>query len=271
MIAVSIGPQAWIVSELLPDSVAEIIQLLPPGADPETFEPSIGTLRDLADARVWLSMNTPGFEESLHGKIKANFPDLEIVDVSEGIERNVAHYCDNHGHNHSEHSGQDGHLHDESEGDPHLLTSLRNAEVMTVNISKALQSRFPENAEEIAKRSQVLNSRLQALDDSIAIVLKEPGRSGAFLIEHPSLGYFARDYGLIQIPIQSGGKEPTPAQIAEAFAAAGTHNAKVIFTEKEHPSQSASTLARQAGLQEVEISLYSSDYLNSIRNIVSGL
>lgn len=35
------------------------------------------------------------------------------------------------------------------------------------------------------------------------------------MIYHPALSYFARDYGLNQISIEEGGKEPSPAHLKD--------------------------------------------------------
>ena len=43
--------------------------------------------------------------------------------------------------------------------------------------------------------------------------LQHLAQTNAFMIYHPALSYFARDYGLHQIPIEAGGKEPSPAHL----------------------------------------------------------
>lgn len=271
VIAVSTGPQAWLAEELLPDSTARIIQLLPPGADPESYEPAVGTLKQLAQAETWLTMRTPGFEESLEPKIRANFPNLAITDVTVGIKRDLPHFCnhDHHGHGAHVHESDAGDSHEGS--DPHLLSSIRNAQLMASNMSAEFQRLFPNRADEIKERESALLSRLKNLDDSIASALNDGNHSKAFLIEHPSLGYFARDYGLEQISLQEGGKESTPTQTAHALDHARAEGAKVMFTEKEHPASASAELARQSGIKTVEISLYSRDYLESLRKITGAL
>lgn len=263
-VAVTNASQAWIAQNLLGnDSGVEIIKLLPPGADPEHFEPSVQTLRSLGNAESWFYMDTPGFERQLMPKIKENFPNLEIVDVTVGIDRDLPHF----------HSSDSGHLHDESEeeSDPHILTSLRNAKIMTNNMADKMAVMFPEMSDSIEARRSALIERLTALDDSIADVFDSGFADNGFLIEHPSLGYFARDYGLHQIAMEQGHREATPAERAEKFAEAVSRGVKVIVVEQEHPSAGAADLAKNQGLRIVEVPLGGPDYLASFRILVSAL
>lgn len=259
VIAVTNGEQEWLLEQLLGDDPdVEIARLLPPGADSEHFEPSIETMRSLGEAKSWLYMATPGFEEQLLTKIQSNFPNLEIADVSEGIDRNVSHF-----HHHEE---AEGHGHDdgkEKESDPHLLTSLRNARIMASNMAFRLRSAYPEKAVSIGARHAKLDQRLKALDDSLKNIFDD--RREAFLIPHPSLGYFARDYGLHQIAIEQTHREASPAQRAEAYAEAVAHGARVIVIEKEHPAPGIKELAKDGRLRVVEISLGGKDYLLPFR------
>lgn len=267
VIAVSTGPQAWIAAQLLPDSIADVVTLLPPGADPESYEPAMGTLKQLANARVWFTLNTPGFEEMLEPKIHDNFPQLAITDVTTGVSRNLLHFCQ---HDHGEHTSEAEHHHEDA-SDPHLMSSLRNAAIVASNMSAELQKLFPGHSQQIATAEQQLLKQLKTLDDSIANVLSQPGRSRAFVMEHPSLGYFARDYGLKQIALQEGNKEPTPVRTAEAYAEAVSEGAKVMFTEKEHPAGGRAEMMRKEGMRIVEISLSSPDYPATIRTITRAL
>lgn len=263
-VAVTNASQAWIAQNLLgEDSGIEIIKLLPPGADPEHFEPSVQTLRSLGNARSWLYMDTPGFERQLMPKIKENFPNLEIVDVTAGIDRNLPHF----------HTPSSGHHHDglAEESDPHILTSLRNAQIMAANMAEKMAGMFPDMADSIEARRAALVEKLIALDDSIASVLDSGFADKGFLIEHPSLGYFARDYGLHQIAMEQGHREATPAERAEKFAEAVSRGVKVIVIEQEHPSAGAADLAKSQGLQMVEVPLGGPDYLASFRILARAL
>lgn len=264
-VAVTDSSQAWLVKELLgDDSGVDVLQLLPAGANAENFEPSIQTMATLGEAQAWFAMSTPGFESELRAKIQNNFPDLQIMDVSEGIKRDVGHF-----HNHD-----DAHAHHDEEAeesDPHLLTSLRNARRMATNMAEALSKLYPDIADSISRRRINLDYRLRVLDDSISKVLSTTDALSGFLIEHPSLGYFARDYGLRQIAIEQSHKEATPAQRAESYTEAIRHDIEVIIIPKEHPSNAAEELGRQQNLRVVRVALDDTDYLNIFRTLAREL
>ena len=50
-----------------------------------------------------------------------------------------------------------------------------------------------------------------------------------FMVFHPSWGYLAHDYGLVQVPVEIEGKEPKPAQLKELIELARKEGIKVIF------------------------------------------
>ena len=59
-VVVSVPPQAWFVERLAGDAV-EIAVLLPPGASPAHYEPSMRELQALARARLYVRVGHPGF------------------------------------------------------------------------------------------------------------------------------------------------------------------------------------------------------------------
>ena len=54
----------------------------------------------------------------------------------------------------------------------------------------------------------------------------------SFIIYHPALGYFARDYGLNQLSIEFEGKNPSPAQIRKLVDIAQKEKINTVFVDK---------------------------------------
>lgn len=264
-VAVSFGPQAWIIDQIAGDDF-DVLVLLPPGADPESYEPSMADMKTLARASEWYTMDSEGFEENLRKRIASNFPGLNVSDVSRGITR----IEDIHSHNGSGHrSGLHSHSHSESK-DPHILTSVRNARIMADTIAARLSALMPNNAARYSEANSRLQQRLAMLDDSIKAVYSSPAAHKAFLIAHPSLSYMARDYGLTQISLEEGGKEMSPAEMANRLEEAKLQGVAVMYVESEHPAQGLQDMAAQMGLKTVAISLNSRDWPQQIRK-VAGL
>ena len=78
-------------------------------------------------------------------------------------------------------------------------------------------------------RYDSLCQRIQHTDSLIRRQLSAPKSAKAFMIYHPALSYFARDYGLHQISIEEGGKEPSPAHLKELIETCRRDNAPGYF------------------------------------------
>lgn len=250
-IAVSFEPQAWILKQIAGDDF-DIITLLPAGSDPETYQPSISTMKGLGKAEAYFTLGTGGFEKSLISNIADNFPSLKVVDSTEGIEKITG----THGHN-----DHDGHNHDEVEFDPHMLSSIRNSIGIADNMTRYMTAIHPENADRYQKGVNELKDRLKAMDDTIR-GMALAGKS--FAMRHPSLSYFAKDYGLIQIALQADGKEASPLQLTRQMEQIKDSGTPVFIMEKEHASPGDKETAKQLGLKTVEVSLNSSEWLSDL-------
>src|SRR6185503_7280939 len=85
-------------------------------------------------------------------------------------------------------------------------------------------------AEYRANLAQVLTG-IDRLDREIRARLARPGAGRAFLVYHPSWGYFARQYGLEQIAIEAEGKEPGAARMIQLIDRARRERVRVVFIE----------------------------------------
>ncbi|MDE6290186.1 MAG: zinc ABC transporter substrate-binding protein [Muribaculaceae bacterium] len=250
-IAVSFEPQAWMLKQIVGDDF-EILTLLPAGSDPETYQPSISTMKSLGKAEAFFTLGTDGFEKSLTSNISSNYPDLKVVDCTEDIEK----ISGTHGH----HDG-DGHEHESEEFDPHMLSSIRNSINIADNMTRYMTVIHPEKAEDYRKAGEALKTRLKAMDDSIS-EMDINGKS--FAMRHPSLSYFARDYGLTQIALQADGKEASPLQLRRQIEQIKDSGTKIFIIEKEHATGGDEETAKQSGLTTIEVSLNSADWLNDL-------
>lgn len=99
----------------------------------------------------------------------------------------------------------------------------------------------------------------------------DPGADHAFMIYHPALSYFARDYGLHQIPIEAGGKEPSPAHLKALIDTCNSENVHVIFVQPEFDRRNAELIAQQTGTRVVDINPLSYDWETEMLNIAQAL
>ena len=261
-VAVSVPPLARLVSDLMGDSV-EVVTLVPPTADPESYEPTLATMKGLADSQIFLTLDTPGFERALSRSLPSNFPNLPTVNLSRGLTPLFDH-THNHAHHHHHDDEHEGHSHEGEEADPHYLSSVRNVSVIVDSMSDALIRRWPERAWSITSHRDSLQRSLAAMDSTLRANFSQ-GSNQRFAITHPSLGYLARDYGLTQISLSGGHREMTPKMYAEALDKAG--DVAVLFTEQTQDPTRASEASRQLGIPLVILDLNSESWLESLLTI----
>lgn len=257
---VSLPAQKWLLDSIVGDRF-EVEAILDAGSNPETFEPTMQQLMSLQNSVAYFTVGGLGFELASLPKIQENFPDLQVIGSSDGI------VPIEHTHAHAEGHGKT-HSHDDA--DPHVWTSLPNARVLARNMYDAVIRIDPDGKDYYAARFKALDSSLAALNDSISeLLLPLKGRS--FIVWHPSLSYFARDYGLNQISIEVAGKEASPARYKEQLDMSGDTSPLLFFTQAEFDSRQAANLAAELGLATSPIAVMQADIPAQIRQIANDL
>ena len=108
----------------------------------------------------------------------------------------------------------------------------------------ALVQADPDNEEQYRENYNALLKKIERTDSTLHALLSDaPGRS--FIIYHPALGYFARDYGLNQLSIEFEGKNPSPAQIRKLIDIAQEENINTVFVEKGFDTKNAEVIANE--------------------------
>ena len=92
-----------------------------------------------------------------------------------------------------------------------------------------------------------------------------------FLIYHPALSYFARDYGLKQVSIEEGGKEPSPAQLKVLIETCRKEKAHVILVQQEFDQRNARLIADELGMNVVSINPLSYDWAEEMVRVAEAL
>lgn len=196
---VSIPPLRSIVEGIVGDDF-KIEVLVPPGASPETFEPTPRQFVELNKAQLIFNVGLIDFETTLLGKVGDQ---AKVVNLSRGIDL-IAGSC-SHGHH--------GHDHGHAHGvDPHVWTSPKALQTMAANAYEAIRNAYPDSVKYEAGYNR-LRSTLKELDIRTA---EKIARSGVkyFIVYHPALTYYARDYGLRQVAIE-GRRQGTVGQTAD--------------------------------------------------------
>ncbi len=262
VITVSILPQQYFLQRLVGEHYTVNV-MVQPGESPESYEPTAQQMRALSDSVAYISIGVP-FETVWLDKIAAANEDMLIVDSIAGIKRLA---MTDHHHEEEEHEGE-VHTEEEEEGelDPHVWTSPRLVKIQAQNITAALVSLDPQNEAEYRTNLDAFVQDIDALDQELISEFSALSKT-SFMIFHPSMGYFAADYGLTQIPIQIGGTEPSAQELAQFITLAKTEDVHVIFVQPEFSKRAAETIAQEIDGTVQEIFVLSPDWLENMKKI----
>ncbi len=261
IVFVSIAPQKFIVQEISGDLLA-IEVLVPPGASPHTYEPKPSQMKALASAAAYFAVGVE-FEEVWLKRIAGLNPQMAMVHTDAGIEKlamaeHQHHEHDDHAHvdapvqadshakdEHAGHSNDHEHDHGDKHGlDPHIWLAPSLVKQQATTVADALNALFPEHAPVFSANLAALQARIDTLDNGLRATLAD--RQGMeFLVFHPSWGYFAHEYGLVQIPIEVSGKAPKPAQLQHLISYARERTIRVVFAQPQFSTKSAEVIARE--------------------------
>lgn len=239
VIAVSILPQKTFVEKIAGNDF-DIQVLVPHGASPESYSLLPSQLKQLSQAKVWFRVGYLGFELAWEDKVLELNRNMRMVDLSKGLDL-IAGETVHHG----DHVHVDG-------VDPHTWLSPKLVKQMAEKMAGALSELNPEKATEYKTNYLKFAKEIDQLDIKIRNALSEyEGRS--FITFHPSLTYFARDYGLVQHSLESGGKEPTPQHMARVVEQARKENIRVIYIQSEFDREHARVFAEEIKGTVVEV------------------
>jgi zinc transport system substrate-binding protein len=252
---VSILPQTYFIERIAGRRV-RVEVLVKPGQDPHTFEPTPQQMARLAEADAFFRIGVE-FENILMPRIESTMKGLEVVDCREGIRQRR---LDAHGHDEEEQGGTD----------PHVWLSVGNAIRISATIHEALIRLDPEGREIYDAGYDRLIDELEALDRRIADILA-PVKGKPLFVFHPSFGYFADDYGLEQIAVETGGAEPSARQLARLIEEAKTSNVRVIFVQPQFSQKSAGTIAAEIGGAVVPIDPLAGDYIENLEQMARAV
>ncbi len=233
-VAASIAPLADFCRQVGGDLV-EVELMVPSGASPHSYEPTIDQMKFLAEAEL-LVLN--GLElESWTGSVlsKAGNPGLVQVETAAAIpqEELIAAYA-----------GEE----DSGVWDPHVWLDPQLAAYQVGAIRDALAQADPDHEQQYRDNASSCLRQLEDLDAwtseaTASFTQKE------FVAFHSSWTYFARRYGLDMVGVveELPGKEPSSSQVAELIDTIRNEGVTVIFAEPQFSTRAAEAIARSSG------------------------
>ncbi|MGA1796067.1 MAG: metal ABC transporter solute-binding protein, Zn/Mn family [bacterium] len=232
---------------------ATVRLLLPPGAEPHTWEPRPSDILTIAKADFFIYIGSglePWARDILEG---ARRDSLEVVEIMEKLEipsprqsagdvpseqgvRNMPH---KHAHTGRQHEGID----------PHIWLDFRMDQRIVDTLADAFSRKDPEGASLYRRNASAYNERLAALDTQYAESLARCKRSEILVAGHAAFSYLVQRYGLEQISLMgmNPDAETKPREMAGITDYAKRIGICTIFYERLANDRLARVLAEEIG------------------------
>ena len=238
-VTVTISPYKYFVDQIAKGKV-DVNVMVSNGNNPETYEPYAQQMMELSKSALYLKVGSIGFEQTWMKKLQDNAPDMKVIDTSVGIKPAKT---------------PGGNI------DPHVWMSCSNARIIASNILKALCELEPKNKAFFEKNYQSLLSIIDKRDSTIKENFKkDPDLVRKFVIYHPILTYFARDYQLEQLAIEEEGREPSAAQLKSLIERARKEKIKFCLIQAEFANRNPTTFINESHTKPMDINPLQGDW-----------
>ena len=149
--------------------------------------------------------------------------------------------------------------------DPHIWTSPANAKIMVENIYEGLVIIDPENKEYYAQNRDAYLKDLDAW-------MQNPGKTRGkkrkeFHGFHPSWGYFAAEYGLTMITIETEGKRTEALRTWRKLWTLQRKQVRVIFVQPQFSTRSAQAVAEEIDVEVIAVDPLAKDYIKNMDRV----
>lgn len=260
-VAVSVPPQAYFVERIGGEAVSAEV-LIPPGTSHETYAPSPRQIVALERARLYVKVGHPQFlfERQYIDPFLSSHPEIRVVNMSAGID-----FIPSAEHSPEHIEGAPG-----QDTDPHVWLAPYTVRIAARNIARALEDLDPARQAQYRANLARFLADIDTLDRDIRAMLSGL-KQRQFMVYHPSWGYFAKQYGLVQVAIETEGKEPSPPRLISLIQQARRDGIRTVFVQKGFSKKSAEVIAREIGGQVVEIDELAHDWLANMRRVAEVL
>lgn len=253
MLSVTILPQKYFVEKIVKDKF-DINVMVAPGSSPHSFEPKPSQMKALFNSKIYFMVGEQS-EKAWIDKFKDNAKNTVFIDTTFKVPK-IAMI--EHHHEDDEHSDdEDEYL------DPHIWLDPNLVKIQAKNIYNAIIEVDSKNRDFYMANYKEFIDELNRVDKELEEILK-PLKNRIFMVFHPSWGYFAKRYNLVQISVEVNGKEPKPAQLLEIIKEAKKSNIKTIFTSLQFSSNSAKALSTNIPANVVSIDPLSEDWSQNL-------
>ena len=260
--------------------------LMPPEANPHTYEPAPQDAGKIADADLvfytGLMYEPAALIELLENSVCGSEALAEVGESVFPIEFKEGGHDDHDDHGekghddhdeeghddhdeeghddhdeegHDDHDGHEGHGH--GAYDPHFWFDPNRVAYAAEYIEAKLIEFDPSNASDYEASGKAYVTELKGLVSQVSeLISSVPSQNRKLITTHESLGYLEAKFGLevlsTIIPDLDSSNEISPSQLVGVIDVIEDNNVKVIFIEAEAPSVYAETIVAETGIKAVE-------------------
>ena len=193
----------------------EVIDLVKPGIDPHSYEPTPGDLNRVGQARLILASgkHLENYTVRLHESASPNATLLEVGNALPSLQLK-----------------EDGTVIE----DPHWWHSIRNVKIASREIRDALLPLSPSDRATFEKNYGDYLVKLEALEKWVAVKIAELPRDRRKLVtSHDAFQYFARDFGFTVYPVKgvNTSDEPSSKNVSNLVQTIRQQQVKSVFFE----------------------------------------
>ncbi len=243
---VSIPPQRQFVEKIGGEHV-EVQVMLPPGQSAETYSPSPKMLASLSSAKVYFQIGVP-FEVSWTDAIRSANKEIRIARCCDQLVPVTSSEPDHEHH------------------DLHIWSSPAYVKQLAQQIRDELIIINPAQTTDFRNGYTAFIAELDALDHNIRESLATR-RTPYFIVSHAAWGYFAEQYGLVQLALDNNGKESGPRSLLEIIRLATAQGIHTIFAVSQYKTPVVESLARELRATVIEMDPLAEDYLQNMTEI----
>jgi zinc transport system substrate-binding protein len=255
IITVSIAPYGYFIKEIAGNDF-DVNVMVPAGANPHIYEPFPEQITRLRKSVAYISNGYLGFERTWLDR----FYEINKLMIRKSLADGIDPIASEH-----EHEGE------HAEGaDPHYWVSPKCAAIMAMSVRDLLCKLNPSQTNRYTANYDILREKIEGLDKK-AEMLFSGSQGTSFMIYHPNLAYLARDYNLVEVPVEFEGKEPPPSRLKYLIDLARTEKINTIFVQREYDSKNAKAIAREIGAEVIVIDPLSENWLEATTEIIENL
>lgn len=249
-VVTTIFPLADIIEQLGGEKVT-VSSLLPAGASPHTYEPTVEQARLIVEAQLFVFVGA-GLDEWAFKLTEVAGPGLAVVELAEIfdlLESGRYHQLEeDHG---DDHHDDDHHDHDHGRDDPHFwLDPLLVRDAITPRLYEELATLSPQDRTYFKGRLEEYRQQLTLLHEEITGAVSGFSRRD-FIAFHSAWRYFAQRYDLCEVAViaEFPGQEPSAGWVADLVGLIKEKEIGAILTEPQFSPALAERIAEESGIK----------------------